>query len=173
MSKFMPVWRATSAGAAALALMFSLGCASAGDSTCAAGLACTGDAQTPATGALANIDAWLVKEEFARWKCEPKATGASRDDAHGANRVCSNNLMSASANGDFPVGAANVKELFDSNGVRKGFAFAVKVKAGRAEDTWYWYEKIGSRIVANGVSDSTCTGCHSKSPRDYVYVRVP
>jgi hypothetical protein len=149
-----------------------LACGSADDAACPADTACKGTAQSPAVGAKADIEAWFASGAYLKWKCEAPGVGAGRDDAHGPNRVCSNDLLSASSSGDFPVGAANVKELRESNGAIKGYAFMLKVKPGGGSGNWYWYEKTGSRTVANAVADSSCTSCHDRAPRDGVRIRV-
>jgi hypothetical protein len=147
-------------------------CGSADDTACPANVACKGTPQSPAVGSKADIEAWFASGAYLKWKCEAAGTGAGRDDTHGPNRVCSNDILSASSTGAFPVGAANVKELRESNGAVRGYAFMLKVKPGNGTGNWYWYEKIGSRTVANAVADSSCTGCHNDAPRDGVRIRV-
>ncbi len=155
----------------ALVALASLSC-SAGDTDCAPGLPCAGTAQVPATGKLQDVDAWLQSGSYKTWKCEKEAHPARSGSAHDSNRICSNDLLSGTTSGEYPVGAANVKELYDGNRVA-GYAMMVKVAKGTGGNAWYFYEKLGSgSIPANGVDDGTCTGCHSGAPRDYVFTQV-
>ena len=143
-----------------------------------------GDTQTPATGDDATISAWLAKGEYKAWTCEPAVHDARSPSPHGKNRICSNTLSSKHAAGEFPVGAANVKEIYDEAGQKVvGFAIARKVAAG-AGDAWYWYEKTGTSVVANGLGVegapmAVCVGCHKgagsdakHSGHDLVYTQV-
>ena len=76
--------------------------------------------------------------------------------------------------GEFPVGAASVKELYSGTNV-VGYAVSLRIKTGPSGDSWYWYEN-----GFGGVGITSCTGCHSKAGsggtyigRDFVFVRVP
>ncbi|MBA3462355.1 MAG: hypothetical protein H0T46_20505 [Deltaproteobacteria bacterium] len=82
------------------------------------------------------------------------------------NRICSNAALSSSTDGPFPVGAVSVKELH-RNGSIIGFAVARKLSTG-----WYWYESLGTSVVADGVGVGLCTGCHDDATRDYTFTRV-
>lgn len=143
------------------------------------------DAQTPPIGAESAISAWLAKGDYKAWKCEPAPHDARPPGAHGKNRICSNALLSAHGAGEYPVGAAGVKELYDAAGVNiVGYAMYRKVAMGGGE-AWYWFEKIQSgSLVANGLGTSgtpktVCAGCHedagsdpSLSGHDFVYTQV-
>ena len=87
------------------------------------------------------------------------------------NRICSNVVLSASVNGTYPVGAASVKELV-RNGQITGFAVGVKLAAGDAASSWYWYEAVGDSIYADGVNAGVCVNCHVGAARDYVFTQV-
>ena len=95
---------------------------------------------------------------------------ARPNGAHGRNRVCSNALASGHGAGDYPVGAASIKEIYSNDKIAI-YAAAVKVKAGAAANTWYWYE--GS---IEGVGNPSCAGCHAQATmyggHDFVYVQV-
>jgi hypothetical protein len=144
--------------------------------------ASAGDAQTPAAGAAA-MDTWLQAKHHLAWKCEPQAHAARPPSPHGRNRVCSNALMSAHGQGEYPVGAAAVKEIYDGD-VVTGHAVFWHVKAGATGDTWYFYEKLGARVVADGLGDSgvaksVCVACHQAAGsdpahpgHDFVYTQV-
>ncbi len=130
--------------------------------------ATTGDAQTPPTGASA-LEAWLAQGAYKAWHCEPAPHAARSPSPHGMDRVCSNDLLSAHGNGEFPIGASAVKELYDGAAVN-GYAVYRKVGAGGG-DAWYWYEKIGDRLNADGTGGSgepktVCASCHASAGQD-------
>ncbi len=140
------------------------------------------DAETPPTGDPAVIRAWLDTKAYTKWACEPAPHPRRNGSGHSANRICSNMLLSKHGAGEYPVGAASVKELFDANNNLNGYAILLKTKAGGAE-SFYWYENIGASVVANGLGDtgsakSVCTGCHSgagqngQSGHDFVFTQV-
>ena len=111
--------------------------------------------------------------------------------------ICSNNLASGaptSPAGEYPVGSAAVKELYDSAGTTlNGYAVYLHTKAGKTGDTWYWYEQVPAAstaphemdgTVADGLGDkgpamAICVGCHTgagsdamHSGHDFVYTQV-
>jgi hypothetical protein len=150
----------------------SLVACSASDNTCASGFACTGDAETPATGKLADVDAWLARGDYKRWKCESAPHDGRGSSPHKQNRICSNGKLSATTDGNYPVGAANVKELYEGGAV-KGYAVMLKIKEGAGGANWYWFERLPSgSYPANGPDDGTCTGCHAGAPKDSVFTQV-
>lgn len=133
-----------------------------------------GDVQTPATGPAADIDAWIAKGDYKTWHCETAAHTARSPSPHGGNRICSNDLLSAHTTGEYPVGAASVKELYDAaNTTIVGYAMARKMSAGGG-DSWYWYE-VNSGVVANGLgktgtpAGNICVGCHSATGKDAMH----
>ncbi len=158
-----------------------LACGSGRDSgTGAVAGATTGDAQTPPTGADA-LEAWLAQGSYRAWHCEPAPHAARSPSPHGTDRVCSNDLLAAHGDGEFPIGAAAVKELDDGDAVT-GHAVYRKVSAGGGE-AWYWFEKVGDRINADGAGSSgepkdVCVGCHAgaghdgRSGHDFVFTQV-
>jgi hypothetical protein len=124
----------------------------------------SGDEETPPTGDAATVKAWLDTKAYAKWACEPAPHPGRAGTGHSANRICSNGLLSRHGAGEYPVGAASVKELFDANGTLNGYALLLKTKPGGVE-SFYWYENIGASVIANGQGDSgsaksVCTGCH-------------
>jgi hypothetical protein len=126
-------------------------------------------AQLPPTNRK-DIEAWIAKGYYKTWKCETQVMNARPNGAHGRNRVCSNDLASTNGAGNYPVGAASIKELYSNNSLN-GYAAAVKVKAGTGANTWYWYEG-----GIEGVGNPSCAGCHSLvqnyGGHDYVYIQV-
>ena len=157
--------------------------------------------QKPPQGAAA-IEAWLAKGDYNDWQCEPEVHEARSPSPHGFNRICSNDAIASQATGkgDWPAGAAAVKELYASADAKKpvGYAVYLKTKADSAAGAnWYWYERVpldsaaphdSKGVVADGMGDdgpekSICVGCHvaagidaahtpSKGGRDQVYTPV-
>jgi hypothetical protein len=157
------------------AVFFALGCSSSKDtgSGSVAG-ASNADAQTPPTGESA-LAGWLGQKMYNTWKCEQAPHDARAPSPHGTNRICSNDLLSKSVGGEFPVGAAAVKELYDGGNI-VGYAVYRKVAKGGG-DSWYWFEKVSGDLKADGVGSSgppkdVCVGCHSHAPNDFVFTQV-
>lgn len=163
--------------------------ADAGCPAADAGCPAMGDAQTPPMGTPAVIDAWLAKGDYKAWKCEPAGHAARSPSPHGYNRICNNTKLTSTASGTYPAGAASVKELLVADGgtAIEGYAIGLKLTAGTsAGASWYWYEKVGSNVIANGKGDkagaesTACTACHQGAGsdamhpgRDFVYTQVP
>ena len=130
------------------------------------------DPQLPARGAD-DIQTWIAAGYYKSWHCEPAPHPARPGSGHGENRICNNDLLHADAasEGPFPIGAAAVKEIYNGDRIVQ-YAVYRKVEAGTGGASWYWFEGLGDDIVANGTDDDTCTGCHARAPRDFVYTRV-
>jgi len=152
-----------------------------------------GDAQTPPQGA-ANVEAWVADGAYLDWACEAEVHASRSPSPHGFNRVCSNDAIAAAAGatGDWPQGAAAVKELYDAIDATEpsGIAVYIKTSDDSAEGAgWYWYDRVGDSVVADGLGDagparSICVGCHvgagvdaQRTPtpgaRDFVFTPVP
>ena len=129
-----------------------------------------GDPELPPQGHT-PLKAWLAAGHYQTWACEPEAHPARPPGAHGTNRICSNAVLSASPDGTYPVGAASVKELIQ-NGRVTGFAVGLKLAAGDAASSWYWYEAYGDSVIADGANRGICVNCHAGAPRDYVFTHV-
>jgi hypothetical protein len=145
-----------------------------------------GDAQTPPTGG-AKVEAWLAGGAYKSWHCEPAPHAARPVSGHAANRICSNDLLSAHGDGEYPVGAAAVKELYeqyeDGSTRITGYAVYLHVKPGGG-GTYYWYERAGDGVFADGLGVSgspkdTCVACHqaagtdaTRPGHDLVYTQV-
>jgi hypothetical protein len=128
------------------------------------------DPQLPPQGHAA-LKRWLADKHYEAWRCEDAPHPARPPGAHGTNRICSNDVLSASADGNYPVGAASVKELWQ-NGRVTGFAVGVKITASAEAASWYWYEAYGDSVIADGVNRGICVNCHAGAPRDYVFTHV-
>ena len=129
-----------------------------------------GDPQLPPQG-HALLEAWLAAGHYQTWACEAAAHPARPPGAHGSNRICSNGVLSASADGTYPVGAASVKELYQ-NGRVTGYAVGVKIDSSGTAGSWYWYEAYGDSVIADGVNRGICVNCHADATRDYVFTHV-
>lgn len=117
----------------------------------------------------AELVPWLADGAYQTWACETEAHPARPPGAHRDNRICSNTLLSQTATGRYPVGAASVKELVQ-NGVVTGYAVMRKLADTGAANDWYWYEAYGNTVLAEGRSVS-CASCHSQA-RDFIFTRV-
>lgn len=164
-----------------------LGCGSGSESTDEA-------SELPPTSGRADIEAWLADGAYQSWSCEAEAHAARAPSAHGINRICSNAALSGHGDGEYPVGAAAVKELYDDAGTTIiGYAVSRHVEAGTTGASWYWYERVpldhpaphdGDGVVADGTGGSgpeleICAGCHmgagtdaDHSGHDFVYTQV-
>ena len=161
----------------------SVACGSSTDSSSA------GTAQLPPTTGYKDVEAWLAKGYYKSWHSEAATHAARPPSPHGVNRIYNNAKVAAQAAGpgEYPVGAANVKELYDAAGANIiGYAVEVHVSAGKDTSNWYWYErnptlgapaKNGSAgLVADGVgptegvagspTDKVCTSCHTAAGID-------
>jgi len=138
-------------------------------------------ADLPPTGDAAALEAWLTAASYKNWHCEDAPHATRPPGAHGRNRVCTNDALTGAAAGAFPVGAAAVKELYDSADALIGYAVSEKLEADSASGAgWYWYERSGSQVFADSRGLPACTGCHglagpdfASTARDYVYTVVP
>jgi hypothetical protein len=149
---------------------------------------------TPPTTGRVDVEAWLATGAYRAWHCEPAPHPARPLSPHANNRICSNDLLAnAGTTGDYPVGAAGVKELLDASNQIIGYAVYVKVAAAPSDGSnWYWYERVpldsaaphdANGVVADGMGGSgpaqtICFGCHSHAAmgtppgRDFVFTQV-
>ena len=134
--------------------------------------AMTGDSQLPPIDSAASLEKWLKDGAYKAWACEKDRHPARPGSAHAANRICSNDLLSKSASGEYPVNSASVKELFDSGGTIIGYAVGVRTKTGPADASWFWYERVNATTYANGPGVALCANCHRNAPRDFIYTQV-
>jgi Cytochrome P460 len=140
------------------------------------------------------LEAWLAAGSYKSWSCEDAVHASRSPSPHGFNRICSNMQVDEARVGDgpWPKGAAAVKELYRSADDTEPMGYAVELKV--ADDSaggagWYWYERIGTDAVADGLGDSgapksICVSCHTAAGsdaahtpteygRDFVYTPVP
>ncbi|HEY0708415.1 MAG TPA: hypothetical protein VGG33_16530 [Polyangia bacterium] len=138
------------------------------------------DPQLPPLGQAA-LEPWLAAGHYLAWRCEDRIFPMRLNGAHGRHRICSNALVIETpvrAGTAYPVGAASVKELFDTMDRPNGFAVGVKIAPGLGDATWYWYERIGRLAtlspVADGIGVRACgPQCHAAAPHDNVFLRAP
>lgn len=174
-----------------IALALASGCSDDGTGTASAG---TVEEQVPPVSGKAAMRAWLAEGHYKDWNCETSVHGPIAISPHGMQRICSNLVLSNHGDGEYPVDAAAVKELYDDDGTNiVGYAVYRHVKAGMGGETWYWYEEVpadhpaphdADGIVADGLGDSgpaksICVGCHAAAGvdamhpgHDYVYTQV-
>jgi hypothetical protein len=140
------------------------------------------------------MDAWLATGAYQHWHCETAVHAARSPSPHGYNRICSNDALSADAQGtgNWPAGAAAVKELYGSltASAPNGHAVYLKTQSDSAAGAnWYWYERTSGGVSASGFGNegtakSLCVGCHmaagtneantpSAGARDFVFTPVP
>lgn len=156
-----------------LALALTLGGALAG---CDDGPPSFGDAlddpELPPRGSE-DVSSWIEAGHYTSWACEPEAHPPRGSSPHHRNRICSNALLAtATGDGPYPVGAAAVKELVTESGSIAQYALYRKVEPGDGGDTWYWFEGKRGDVPFNGMGESTCTDCHERAPRDFVFIVV-
>ena len=154
----------------------------------------TGGPQTPPMGAV-NVEAWLATGAYKQWAAEPAIHMARSPSPHGFNRIYSNTVISTNAagTGAWPVGAAAVKELYNSaaDTAPVGYAVYLKTQADSAGGAnWYWYERVplastaaphdDAGVVADGfgVPDggpptTICVGCHGAAGSDGPHTPSP
>jgi len=136
-----------------------------------------GNAQTPPMG-RANIEAWLAAGAYKNWHCESSVHPARDPSPHGYNRICSNDLIASRAS--WPRGAAAVKEIFAALPeagaalTPTGYAVYLKSNADSAGgNNWYWYERIGSGVVADGLARPSRTVGIQPMPFAWVATSLP
>ena len=141
----------------------------------------TGSAQLPPTTNGTDVEAWLAKGEYLKWKCETASHPQMKVSPHGKNRICSNDSIAnfKGAKGDErPKGSAAVKELYDDSDTLVGYAVEVKLaEKSDGGNNWYWYERVPvdkappNGVVADGVGSTgtpktICVGCHTAAGLD-------
>jgi hypothetical protein len=158
-----------------------------------------GTSQVPPTGGT-NVEAWLAKGYYKQWSCEPAVHASRSPSVHNFNRICSNDAIAsnASGTGDWPVGAAAVKELYQeqTDTTPVGYAVYSKMDADAADSAtadgadWYWYERVpltglqsgaphdSSGVVADGPGTSgpaltICVSCHGAAGSDSAHTPSP
>jgi hypothetical protein len=172
------IWR-TMAGAA-LAALLGIGCGNNGPPE--------DPRQLPPITSTDDINNWLADGYYKTWHCEPAIRDPLGVSPHGKSRTCSNELLSTLPDtGEYPVGAASVKELADNNGSLKGYSISRHVAAGSRASTWFWFERnIQGTVVAAGTGErmpqDVCSNCHVRAAdatftgieggHDYVFLQI-
>ncbi|HEY5925362.1 MAG TPA: hypothetical protein VIV11_26945 [Kofleriaceae bacterium] len=154
-----------------LALICAIACAACDDGPATVGDPLD-DPQTPPRGSD-DLITWIEAGHYQAWACEPAPHPPRSPSAHSANRICSNELLaSATGTGAFPVGAATVKEIFNSSGAIALYAVARRVDDGPDGNSWYWFEGKRGDAHYNGEGEDLCVGCHARAPRDFLFTVV-
>jgi hypothetical protein len=154
-----------------------------------------GDAQTPPMGYEA-IEAWITAGHYKDWKSQTMVVDPISISPHGKQKIFTNDKLSSHGDGEYPVGTAAVKELYDAAGASIiGYAVYLHVSAGTEGKNWYWYERVPldspvphddmTGVVADGLGDSgtamsICVTCHKDAGidamhpgHDFVYTQLP
>jgi hypothetical protein len=178
---------------AMMAGFLGAGCGGSDDGGSAGAQPMAATAQLPPTTQFNDVEAWLAQGAYKAWHCETAVHAARSPSPHGMNRICNNAKITAqpAGKGEYPVGAASVKELYDETGATViGYAVAVHVSPGADTSNWYWYErnpsvnapaKSGSAgLVADGTgpnegvagtpTEKICTGCHGAAGSDAPHI---
>src|SRR5262245_22561017 len=131
-----------------------------------------GDPEVPPRG-RDDLEPWIVAGHYLAWRCEPVPVDVRLGSPHRPRtRTCSHQLARAAGDGERPVGAASVKEMYDDAGIM-GYGVSRKVAPGGAAG-WYWYERLRDRAPnADGMNDGSCPGCHAGAARDFTFVVAP
>jgi hypothetical protein len=131
------------------------------------------DRQLPPRGSH-DLSIWLEAGHYNEWHCEASVHPAAPESPHGPNRICNNDALHEAIDeeGDWPVGAAAVKEVFKGSTL-DFYAVSRRVESTPGAEGWYWYEGIGDEVYSDGQDIESCVGCHAGAARDFVFVVVP
>jgi len=133
------------------------------------------DAQGPVVpyGGVA-LEQWLAAGHYRQWRSEG-APHPSEGPHFGRVRAYLNPVLYASLEAGakrHPAGAVAVKELYGDGDAVKGWAVYIKIDSADVAESWYWYEKFESRVVADARGVLLCRSCHFTG-RDYVLTPWP
>lgn len=136
-----------------------------------------GSAQTPPTNG-ADVETWLKTGQYKSWTCEGAPHAPRGPSIHGPNRICSNSAISsnASGTGNWPSGAAAVKELYTNvtDTTPSGYAVYLKTAADSAGgNNWYYYERAGTKVYSDGMGTMLCVSCHTLAGSDAAHTTSP
>ncbi len=153
------------------------GPATTGDSTSGDGTTGGGVDELPPTNSADLLEVWLAEGSYKSWAAESKVHSSA--GPHGGNvRTYVNAALFQSLtdnNAMHPEGAAVVKELY-GGGIDTPTGYAVMVKvapdAGPNGEGWYWYERLGQTVYADGTAVGLCSGCH-KPGKDNILTPFP
>lgn len=133
----------------------------------------TGDDQLPPTMS-AELITWLQEGRYQDWTSEGQHP--SSGPHFGSVRTFVNDALLRSLDaGDatHEIGAAAVKELFGGSGETvRGWSVSVKVDESAGGSGWYWLEYYNGNVIASGLGNGVCTGCHGGGT-DYVCTPYP
>ncbi len=135
------------------------------------------------TSSQSEIQAWLDGGAYKQWNCQATTHASDLASGHPTKaRICSNDALSAHGSGEYPVGAANVKEIFDAADLRIGTTVYGKIAKTTATHNGFFYFGAGDLVAFGPGSDATvkatCVDCHGEAGvtttfgHDFVYVQV-
>lgn len=111
--------------------------------------------------------AWLLESGYRGWQAQSPVHPTGE---HGGARVFFNEALArsmAAGTGEHPIGAAGVRELYESDlTTLRGFALMIKTgPSGQDGQGWFWLEMFGTApgtrpLVAEHGSRG-CVGCHA------------
>ena len=133
----------------------------------------TPNSEIPPLGDAA-LSEWLQAGNYLGWRSEPEqhdSAGPHFGDVRTfINDTLSSSLELVPPSTSLRQGSAAVKELFGSSGTEvRGWAVMIKVEENSdGGNGWYWYERFGNSVFADGQGVRGCTGCHSTSTMTHV-----
>jgi hypothetical protein len=118
--------------------------------------------------------AGLEDESYADFNAE---AAPHESPVHSLVRTFFNDVLVGSFESEsasHPLGAAAVKEIYQSDGeTLRGWAVSFKVADAGNDRDWYWYEQFDDRSpAADARGASVCVDCHGAG-RDYVLTPFP
>lgn len=120
-----------------------------------------GACEVPTT--VAELQTFLASGAYQNWTAESAVHGSTGPHFGDVRTFVNDDLFDSldAFNTTHPVCSASVKELYGQGGnAVRGYSVMVKVTDGSGGDSWYWYEDYDGSVVAEGVGNGTCTGCH-------------
>lgn len=126
----------------------------------------------PPSGAT-ELAAWIQAGSWRSWKCEAAPHGPRGNSPHGMNRICQNSIVTAAASGsgDFPVGAAFVKEIYDAMGSPMAVFVDTRRSATPGAAGWQFFMRGNDGMTMDNAP--FCATCHQGAPRDFSFTIVP
>jgi hypothetical protein len=129
------------------------------------------------------VSDWVAGRAYLAWDCQMVVHEPPPPSVHGRARVCANGPAAGHTAGEFPVGAAHVKELYAADDTLLGVTLAVHTRPGDRGDAWFWFEQGPTGITADGwFGDAVapCISCHEAAGsdadhpgHDFVYTTSP
>jgi hypothetical protein len=140
----------------------------------------TPDSQMPPSDGAALLS-WLQAGHYRAWRGEGFRHPSNGPHFGNVQTFVNDALYDSLIRippGEHVRGSAAVKEMYGSDGEEvRGWSVSLKVDDDSSGgDGWYWYERFGSAVFADGRGVSICTQCHgasAASPRDFYLSDFP